>query len=384
MTSRLDTVELLRRLVAFDSTSRNSNLPIADFICSYVDRPGVRIWRNASQDGDKTNLVIVAGPDGDREGLVLSGHMDVVPADEAEWQSDPFDLTELGGRYIGRGTCDMKGFLAIALNQLLAIEPARLRHPLALILTYDEELGTVGAKRFIETWNAPEALPRDLLIGEPTCLSVVRMHKGYLKIRVEFVGRAAHSGYPHLGLNAIEPAARAILALAELRRTLEQERPLHSAHFQDVPFAALNVATVHGGVAINVIPDRCRVELGVRLLPAMSSADMVERVQTAVERELGEGAFSLTVLGESPPMILREDAPLHRLLCAEMQQRQSRSVSFATDAGWLQTMGFECVIFGPGSISVAHKANEYLPIEDFERAGDVLDRVVARVCLDAV
>jgi acetylornithine deacetylase len=216
VTPTLDDSELLRRLVAFDSTSRNSNLPIADFICDYLDRPWIRVRRHPSPDGDRTNLFIAAGPEeASGSGLGLSGHMDVVPADEQGWRTDPFTLTQVGNTYTGRGTADMKGFLAVAINQLASLDGKRLHRPLALVLTYDEELGTLGAKHFVETWPEREVLPRALVIGEPSSLRVVRMHKGYLKMRVEFEGTAAHSGYPHLGRNAIEPAARGIVALSE-------------------------------------------------------------------------------------------------------------------------------------------------------------------------
>ncbi len=345
MTPTLDDSELLRRLVAFDSTSRNSNLPIADFICDYLDRPWIRVRRHPSPDGDRTNLFIAAGPEeASGSGLGLSGHMDVVPADEQGWRTDPFTLTQVGNTYTGRGTADMKGFLAVAINQLASLDGKRLHRPLALVLTYDEELGTLGAKHFVETWPEREVLPRALVIGEPSSLRVVRMHKGYLKMRVEFEGTAAHSGYPHLGRNAIEPAARGIVALSGLRRTLEEERPAHSEHFPEVPFAALNVGLISGGVAINVIPDYCRIELGIRLLSS-------------------------------------EDTPIHRLLCGETGQDGSYSVSFATDGGWLQRLGLDCVIFGPGSIAVAHKPNESIPIAEMQRSAEILQRVIHRWCM---
>lgn len=382
VTTTLADSELLRRLVAFDSGSRNSNLPIADFICDYLDRPGIRVRRHPSPDGDKANLFISVGPEETSgSGLGLSGHMDVVPADERGWQTDPFTLTRVGDAYAGRGTADMKGFLAVAINQLARLGGKRLLRSLALLLTYDEELGTLGAKHFVETWPERELLPRALVIGEPSSLRVVRMHKGYLKMRIEFEGAAAHSGYPHLGRNAIEPAGRAIVALSGLRRALAGERPAHCEHFPDVPFAALNVGLVSGGVAINVIPDYCRVELGIRLLPEMSSADMVKRVRQALEAGLEGTRFSLTVLGDSPPMISPEDAPIHRLLCRETRQDGSHSVSFATDGGWFQQLG-DCVVFGPGSIAVAHKPNEHLPIAEMQQSAEILQRVIRRWCVE--
>lgn len=384
MPSSLSDADLLRRLVAFDSTSHRSNLPIADFICDYLDRPGVRIQRNPSPDGTKANLVIAIGPDaagGVPRGLVLSGHMDVVPAEEPEWESDPFALTESDGRYLGRGACDMKGFLALAINRARALDPAALAVPLVLVLTYDEELGTLGAKHFAETFPTPHVLPRSAVIGEPTSLRVVRMHKGYLKLRVTLTGRAAHSGYPHLGQNAVEPAGRAIVALSELRRALEGERPANSEYFPEVPYAPLNVARVRGGVAINIVPDRCVIELGIRLLPGMARDAAVDRVRQALARALGGTPFTLEMIGESPPMLLPEDAPIHRTLCQELGQPQTASVSFATDAGWFQTVGLDCVIWGPGSIEVAHQPNEFIPVAEFERGGTLLDRVIRRGCL---
>jgi acetylornithine deacetylase len=379
----LDDRALLSRLVGFDTTSRESNLPLADFLADYLDRPGVRVARNPSADGAKTNLVVAVGPESDdREGLVLSGHMDVVPAEESGWRSDPFTLTESGDRYVGRGTADMKGFLALAANRLAAADASALRRPLALLFTYDEEVGTLGARRFTETFASIARLPRHVVIGEPTALRVVRAHKGMVRLRLEFTGRAAHSGYPHLGRSAIEPAARAIVALSVLRRELEAERPPNGEVFPDVPFVALNVGTVAGGSAANVIPDRCEVHLGIRVLPGMTVDDIAARVRAAVAGAVEE-PFALEPVSESPAMLLDPDAPIHRALCEAVGQRESHSVMFASDAGWLQRAGFESVLFGPGSIEVAHQPNEFLPVEEFRRAGEVLDGLIHRSCVRA-
>jgi acetylornithine deacetylase len=379
---RLDDRALLARLVAFDTTSSASNLPLADFLCDYLERPGVRIVRQLSPDGAKTNLAVSVGPEReDRAGLVLSGHMDVVPAAEPEWRSDPFSMADAGDRYVGRGTADMKGFLALAANRLAA-PVAAFHRPLSLLFTYDEEVGTLGARHFAETFPAAARLPRDVVIGEPTSLRVVRAHKGMLRLRLGFRGQAAHSGYPHLGRSAIEPAARAIVALSALRRELEAERPPRAEEFADVPFAALNVGTVSGGSAVNVIPDNCDMQLGIRLLPGMQASAMVERVTRAVRAAVDE-PFTLDQISESPAMIAGADAPIHRTLCELTRQRGSHSVMFATDAGWLQRAGFSCVLFGPGSIEVAHRPNEFLPVAEFRRAGEVLDELIDRSCVRA-
>jgi acetylornithine deacetylase len=379
--ARLSDTAMLERLVAFDTTSRRSNLPLADFVSDYLDRPGIGIERVWSEDGTKANLVVRAGPEGSEGGgLTLSGHMDVVPAEEPEWRSDPFALTRAGETYVGRGTADMKGFLALAVNRLAGASPMRLHRPLALLFTYDEEVGTLGARRFAEASGEMAPLPGDVIIGEPTSLRVVRLHKGMIRLQLVFRGRAAHSGYPHLGRSAIEPAARAITALAGLRADMESERPAHGEHFPDVPYAALNVGVVSGGSAANVIPDHCAAQIAIRLLPAMSAEEMSERVRAAVARALPGALFELTFLGESPAMILDEGAPLYRDLCRLVGQQRTESVAFATDAGWLQTVGLHCAVFGPGNIEVAHRPNEFLPIEEFERAGRLLDEMVRRRC----
>jgi acetylornithine deacetylase len=276
----------------------------------------------------------------------------------------------------------MKGFLALAANRLAALAPASLRRPLALLFTYDEEVGTLGARRFTESFPDTDRLPRNVVIGEPTELRVVRAHKGMVRFRLGFMGHAAHSGYPDLGRSAIEPAARAVVALAALRRTMEAERPPNAQVFAAVPFAALNIGTISGGSAANVIPDRCEVQLGIRLLPGMTAEQMAERVLAAV-RHAVEEPVTLEPLSESAAMMLDADAPIHRALCEVVGQREPHSVMFASDAGWLQRVGFDCVLFGPGSIEVAHQPNEFLPVAEFRRAGTILDTLIRRNCARA-
>ncbi|HKO59491.1 MAG TPA: acetylornithine deacetylase [Thermoanaerobaculia bacterium] len=360
----LSDADLLRHLVAIDSTSAVSNLPIADFIADYLGAPSTEYLR----EGDKTNLLIRFGPDADG-GLILSGHMDCVPARESGWESDPFTLTEREDRYLGRGAADMKGFLAVAMNAALA-SPS-LRKPLYLLFTHDEEVGTLGAKQFAETYQGP--LPRHCIIGEPTSFRPVRAHKGHLKLRVAMTGRSAHSGYPHLGDNAIEKARPVLDGLAALRRELEAEPTEHAELFADAPYVPLNIATIRGGTAVNIVPDRCEIGVGIRLLPGMSSDEMLQRVQRAV------GEAAIEVLGNSPPLLTARDSELYQAVLP-YAKNGVESVSFASDAGWLQTMGVECVLFGPGAIEVAHKPNEFTPKDEFHRAGGILRELIARFC----
>ncbi len=380
----LTDAELLSRLVGFDSTSQHSNLPIADFICTYLDRPGLRIERNPSAAGDKVNLVISTGPEVDpvsRAGLVLCGHMDVVPATEPEWQSNPFELVETSSSYVGRGACDMKGFLALAINLAAQANPSQLDAPLVLLLTYDEEVGTLGGKHFVDSWPfAERPVPRRTIIGEPTSLAAVRLHKGHAKMRLTVRGVGAHSGYPHLGENAIEPAARAIVALGELRQQLEDEAGAEAEHFPQVPFVALNIATVAGGSAVNIVPEECQVELGFRVLPGMQAADIEHRIHQVVTTTLGDSDWQLEATGESPPLALAESNDLYQMVCQLVAQENTASASFATDGGWLQQAAMDCLLFGPGTIEVAHKPNEFLPKDEFRRAAGLLRKLCEQLC----
>jgi acetylornithine deacetylase len=361
---QLTDADLLRRLVAIDSTSALSNLPIADFIADYLGAPATEYLR----EDDKTNLLIRFGPEGDG-GLILSGHMDAVPAKETAWESDPFTLIEREDRYVGRGAADMKGFLAVSMNAALASK--NLSKPLYLLFTYDEEVGTLGAKQFAETYKGP--LPKHCIIGEPTSFRPVRAHKGHLKLRITTTGKSAHSGYPHLGDNAIEKMRPVLDGLVALRRALEAETTEHHELFADAPYVPLNIATIRGGTAVNIVPDRCEIEVGIRLLPGMSAAEMLARVE-----RIADGA-AVEVLSNSPPLLTSRDSALYQAVLPHAA-KGVESVSFASDAGWLQTLGIECLLFGPGAIEVAHKPNEFTPKDEFHRAGGILRELIARFC----
>lgn len=384
MPQLLSNAELLARLVAFDSSSTSSSRPLAEFVASYVDRPGIEVLTYPEHSPEQITLLLRAGPKtDDRDGLLFNGHLDVVPAEPEGWRSDPFKLVERNGTLVGRGACDMKASVALALNALASLEVDRLRRPLALLLTWGEELGSLGAQQFAREFEDVQHLPRKTIVGEPTSLRVVRMHKGHLKARLTFRGRAAHSGFPHLGRNAVEAAGRAIHALGDLRRELESERTSTSEFFPDTPYPALNVARVAGGGPLNVIPDHAKVELGVRLLPGMQSAPIVERLRSVAEAAARncDGGFEL--INDNPPMLLDASAPINRALCGLIGQTESRGVPFSSDAGVLQRdLGCECVLFGPGSIDVAHRPNEYVPIDEFERAGRVLRELIHTMCID--
>lgn len=370
--------DVLARLVSFDSTSSRSNVPIADFVCDYLSAPDVQISRLFTEDENKVNLVIRKGPAAgdERAGLILSGHLDVVPATEPQWQSDPFELIERDGAYVARGACDMKGFNALAMNLFRETDAASLSAPLALIFTHDEEVGCLGARRLTQTWPSDDPLPRSAIIGEPTSLQAVRMHKGHLTIRITLHGTSAHSGSPHLGINAIEPLAAIIQGLIVLREQWETCRTETSQYFPAVPFPVLNIARVHGGEAINVVPEQCVLDVGVRLLPGEDSAGAIHTIKAII----GDAA-DVEVLNDNPPMYVEDDAPIHRAVCELIGQHESHGVSYSSDGGWLSTMGIDSVLFGPGTIEVAHRPNESVPIAEMNKAKDVLERIVKKEAL---
>lgn len=374
--------EILRRLVAFDTTSSNRNRPLIDFLSGLLERPGVAIRRDGT--GDKENLLVRLGPPSElRRGLVLCGHTDTVPATEPGWSVDPFDLTDGGDCWLGRGTCDMKGFLALAVERALEVEPDDLHQPLVLLFTYDEEVGSLGARHFCETLADPRELPRATLVGEPTRLDPVRLHKGHLRAAVTFRGRSAHSAFPHRGTNAVEAAGRAVVALAELARQLSTERPPGGEHFPEVPFEVLNLGRIEGGSAVNVVPDRCRLELGIRLLPGSDPDILLGRMRSALEGLQLETAWRLEPGPLSPPLETPAESELYRQLVDRLAPVGDPAAAFSSDAGTLTSLGLDCVLCGPGSIEVAHRADEYVPKAELERAAELLEGLVHRFCREA-
>lgn len=391
--------ELLARLVAFDTTSDRPSTAAIDFLAGYLNDAGCRVWRQAYEGGKKANLLAGRGPPGGEggvassecpgggrialcDGLMLSGHIDVVPATEPDWISSPFKLIEREGRFFGRGVADMKGFVALAASALARACDAALRQPLRLLVTSDEETGAIGARHFAQTWDGHEPLPRSVIIGEPTQLVLVRMHKGHLKLRITVRGRAAHSGEPHRGVSAIEHAGRVIVALAELNERLRDVRTETSEHFAECPHPVLNIGTISGGSAVNIIAERCELNLGVRLLPGQPSELAMELLRECLAKlpEATRERVSVELLNDNPPMLCDQRATVNVELARMLRQCATAAAPYATDGGWLQTLGLQCVLFGPGSIEDAHRANESLALSQFEAGRAWLDDIVRRFC----
>ncbi len=370
--------DALERLVGFNTVSARPNRPLLEDLVAQLDQPGVRLRIVPDDDPGKGSLIAVIGPADVAGGLTLCGHTDVVPAEEPGWSSDPFTLTQRGDALHGRGACDMKGFVAVAVNRFLAANHDALRAPLGLLLTCDEEVGSEGLRRLLEKVDLREELPGQVLVGEPTGLQVVRMHKGHLKLRVMLTGQAAHTGTPHLGRNAIHAALPVLNALDELRRAYETVRTDASDAFADTPYPVLNVAMIHGGAALNIIPDRCDLGVGVRLLPGQDSDDTLREITGRVHAAAPDAAIE--VIGDNPPFLQDEDAAIVREVMDAAAVSTSGAVPFASDAGLLARAGFECVLCGPGDMSVAHQADEYITLDQLAGAGVMVERLIEARC----
>ena len=368
--------QLLTDLLAIDSTSRLSNEPVVLYIEEYFNGSDVTCHRLQAHEEGKYNLLLTKG-DPTEEGLTLCGHMDTVPASPERWTNSPWELTERDDKWYARGSCDMKGFVAIALQ---AIERAEVQNGcLAVLLVCDEELGSFGAKHVLEN-SLPVLIPKQVIIGEPTSLQVVRLHKGHLSMRVTIEGVSAHTGSPHLGKNALIEGGKVICAISELSIKYESVQTECSAHFPKVAkYPVLTVATAKSGSAINVVPDSFELCIGMRLLPDQCKEEIVAGIKESIAAVCAL-PWSLEELGNNPTMLTDESASVNRWLCEHIGQMQSVGVSYGTDGGYLSMGGYECVLYGAGDIAVAHKPDEYVPIHEMETCVTTIDCAVKHFC----
>ncbi|MCB9763998.1 MAG: acetylornithine deacetylase [Alphaproteobacteria bacterium] len=376
-----DEVETLRRLVGWPTISSNPLTELAAYVAQRCEDVGFKVERFEDQDSPgKVNVVCAAGPAG-TDGLILSGHMDVVPVAGQAWSVDPFTLTERDGRLLGRGTSDMKGFIAASIEALGRLDLSRLQRELVLIWTHDEEVGCVGSAKLASRLAAEgRALPSEALIGEPTDFRILRMHPGHVALTITTFGEAAHSSKPDLGASAIKAMGRVITMLEQLEAEL-----MRSRRFEDLlerPWVTMNMGTLHGGQAVNIVPDHCALMVGYRPLPG-DDALAVFRVIEARARALklpDSTRVEVHLERQTPSMLSPEGTPLQGLLTPHACCAETAAASFATDGGNLQALGVRSLIFGPGSIDVAHKADEYVRADALAQAVDVIEAVVRARC----
>ena len=384
--TKLNSVDMLERLVAFPTVSRDSNLPLIDWVEDYLGAFGARCRRTWNEAGDKANLYAAIGPEAPG-GVVLSGHTDVVPVDGQDWQTDPFELTERDGLLYGRGSSDMKGFAAVFLSRLAHIDPAALQRPLYLALSYDEEVGCLGVDRMVDDALAEFTRPDYAIIGEPTTMHIARAHKSINVFRTVVTGQAAHSSQPHRGAGAILAAARIIEHLDALGRG---ERAAAAGSDCEPPWTTVQVGTIQGGTAVNILPSQCEFLWEYRSLPGEDSEDIITKMQRFIAEHV------LPDLREFAPHASVETTPIARVPAlmpdptakaetwvsglAGVREGGSGSVSYATEAGSFQRAGISTVVCGPGSIDQAHQPNEFIDPAELQRCEAMVDGVLAYLC----
>ena len=372
---------LLARLIGFATVSRDSNLALIGFIRDYLADLGVECELFHNAEGTKANLFATLGPQ-DLGGVVLSGHTDVVPVDGQAWTVEPFALSEREGRLYGRGTADMKGFIASVLAVVPAFLAQPLRIPVHLAFSYDEEVGCLGVRSMLAALAQRPHKPRLCLIGEPTELKPVLGHKGKLAMRCQVHGSACHSAYAPYGVNAIEYAARLIGKLGEIGDGLAQ--PEHHDTRFDPPFSTVQTGVIKGGRALNIVPEECEFDFEVRALPGFDAQGVADQLQGYAEAELlprmravNQGAdIRLEALSAYPGLATPADSEAARLVALLSGSAAFGTVAFGTEGGLFDQAGIPTVVCGPGSMEQGHKPDEFVSVEQLQGCDEMLLRLV--------
>ena len=382
MTARPHAEALLARLIAFDTTSRNSNRALIDFVRDYLDGFGIAAELIESPDGDKANLFATLG-DGRDGGVVLSGHTDVVPVDGQDWSDDPFRLRERDGLLYGRGTCDMKGFIACALAQVPALAESRLARPVHLALSYDEEVGCIGAPYMIARMREAGYTPEAVLVGEPTMMDVVPGHKGLIAMRTHVCGHAAHSSQAQQGVSAVMLAGRLVERLAAEAERRRTAGPHDDAYTPD--WTTVTVNQIRGGTAVNILAGECEFTWDIRHLPdddpdvlLADFARFCAQVRDEARRISPRVRIASTELARVPALRAEVDGAAHALACALSDGDRAAGAAYCTEGGQFQRAGYSAVVCGPGSVAQAHQPDEYVSREQLARCGAFIERLVAR------
>jgi acetylornithine deacetylase len=373
------TKDLLAKLVAFDTTSHKSNLDCAAFVRDYLAGHGIEAHVLPADDGIHANLFATLGPPGDG-GVGLSGHMDVVPVTSQKWDTDPFQLAERDGRLYGRGACDMKGYLACVLAMVPEFKARKLRQPIHILFSYDEEVGCTGVKPMIAQFGKTLPKPRVILVGEPTTMTVVDAHKGGYRFRTEITGKDAHSSKPQLGVGAIMIAGELIAELARIEARL---KTTHTSARFDPPYNSITVSMIEGGIAHNIIPPKCTFQWGVRALPGLDALDVMRELDAYAARELVPKMRAVSPdcnivssnLGILPAFSAGENSEATSLALKLMSQNETYAVPYGTEASHFQAAGCSSVICGPGDIAQAHQPNEFVAISELEKCVGYLRRL---------
>jgi len=377
-----DAIAWLERLVAFDTTSRNSNLALIDDVARFLRAHGIEPRIIKSEDGEKANLFATVGP-AIPGGIVLSGHTDVVPVDGQPWDTDPFRVTRKGGRLYGRGTSDMKAFAACALALLPQMARRGLKRPIHLAFSYDEEVGCIGVGSMIRHMaEVGESRPGIVIVGEPTDMTVVNAHKGIASFVTTVTGLEAHSSQTHRGVNAVQVAAELIGELGRIGQEMQRRGDPH-ARF-DPPYTTVHVGTIQGGTAQNIIPRQCRFTWEYRAIPgtdaedvrAMFDAYVRDKALPRMRQVFPTAAIDTDLRALAAPLVPEDGSPAESLVLALARQNRTFAVAYGTEGGLFQEAGFPTVVCGPGNIKEAHQPNEFIEIAQVEACTQFLERVI--------
>ena len=372
---------LLARLVGFATVSRDSNLELIGFIRDYLAEQGVESELFHNPEGTKANLFATIGPQG-VGGVVLSGHTDVVPVDGQAWTVEPFALSERDGRLYGRGTADMKGFIASVLAAVPAFLAQPLHLPVHLAFSYDEEVGCLGVRSMLAALEQRPHKPRLCLIGEPTELKPVLGHKGKLAMRCQVQGAACHSAYAPYGVNAIEYAAKLIGKLGDIGDALAL--PVHHDVRFDPPFSTVQTGVIKGGRALNIVPAECEFDFEVRALPGFEAQAVADQLQTYAEAELlprmrkvnATSDIRLQPLSAYPGLATSADSEAARLVALLSGTDEFGTVAFGTEGGLFDQAGIPTVVCGPGRMDQGHKPDEFVSVEQLRGCDAMLLKLV--------
>lgn len=372
----------LEAMIGFDTTSRNSNLPLIDWAEDWLTRHGATCRRIYDDTGTKANLWATFGP-ADVPGWVLSGHTDTVPVDGQDWSTDPFCLTERDGRFYGRGTCDMKGFVACCLGLAPELQNARLARPVHMALSYDEEVGCIGVRGLLRELAAQPVRPMGCIVGEPTLMQVCIGHKTKRSLRATFTGTAGHSSRAPEFVNAVEYGARLIARMQSIGRRLATEGlrdPLY-----DTPHSTAHVGTAHGGTALNIVPDRFVTDFEFRVLTQEDADALVDEIRTYLFDELlpemqatdPAAGIKLDLIAAFPGLDTDADAPVALTARKLARRNDSIKVAYGTEGGLFDEMaGIPTIICGPGSIGEAHRADEFVTLDQLDACENFLHGVI--------
>ncbi len=386
--AQLNSEELLTRLIGFDTTSTTSNLELIDFVRNYLDGFSIQSELVHNDAATCANLYATIGPN-DTGGVMLSGHTDVVPTSGQDWHSDPYQLKSDDQLYYGRGSCDMKGFIACVLAGIPQLTAQSLQTPVHLAFSYDEEIGCVGVKKLIGAMQGFEVKPRIGLIGEPTNMQMVIGHKGKAAFRVEFSGASCHSAYITNGVNAVEYAAELISFIRNMNNQMQQREMIDQGY--SVPHSTFHVGNISGGTALNIVPRQCAFEFEIRNLPQDKLEDLVHEIKhyavdvllADMQSKFDQSDIQFTPISHYPG--LHTDASsgvIEYTRTINPVDEMGDNVSFGTEAGLFdQQLGINCVVCGPGSIDQAHKPDEFVTRQQIKHCDDMISNLV-HCCVD--